>query len=57
MKYVVIIIGGEIDDVVGIWRTRAAASSSRTLRRINNLMCVSCYDAREYSSASVGIKS
>jgi hypothetical protein len=38
--------------VVGIRRTRAAACSSRTLRRINNIMCDSCYDALEYSSAS-----
>ena len=41
--------------LVGIRRMRAAASSSRTLRRINNIICDSCYDAREYSSASVVI--
>jgi hypothetical protein len=35
--------------VVGIRRMRAAACSSRTLGRINNIICDSCYDAHYLS--------
>ena len=34
---------------------QSQAAVAHALRRINNIMCDSCYDAREYSSASLGI--